>query len=225
MTLFQWSLEVVSSDVAVETGLLNVCMSPPAMSCTLCITFFWGLMSQMIWIYVTLATWGTSCLWMGGGVFVPCIYPSPWKSCPISLDMPFLRFILSGILGNFPFWGRWQRSPSLFVRLCCQLLGQSLFIPLPLGARGVLPCWVRSLESWWLPHGLPWGLVHEDDFPGCYTCVLVVPCGFPLICGVLWGAFILYQWVWCGVRVKVIVSVCVLVGMVCRLVVPTSEVT
>ena len=42
MTMFQCSLEVVRLDIGVETGTSEVSLSPPTVSCTMCISSFWG---------------------------------------------------------------------------------------------------------------------------------------------------------------------------------------
>ena len=69
--LLQCCLEVVSSDVGVDTGMSKVSLSPPTVICTLCVYLFWGLISYMIRLYVTLATWGTLLLWMKKELLVP----------------------------------------------------------------------------------------------------------------------------------------------------------
>ena len=47
-----------------DNGQSKVKLSPPTALPALCVSFFWGRMSQMMRQYVTLAPWGTSFLWM-----------------------------------------------------------------------------------------------------------------------------------------------------------------
>ena len=95
MTLFQCSFEVVKSDVGVETGPSKVSLYPPIVSRPLCVYFFSGQISQTMWQYVTLASWGNLCLCMKKQVLVPCMSPSPWKSFPTSFDMLLLHLSFS----------------------------------------------------------------------------------------------------------------------------------
>ena len=94
MTLFQCSLKVVRSDVGLETGPSKVSLYHPTVSRTMCISLFWGQMSQTIWLNATLAPWGALFLWMKKQVLVPWISPIPRNRRPILLDMPLLHFSL-----------------------------------------------------------------------------------------------------------------------------------
>ena len=96
--LFQCSFEVVRSYVGVETGLSKVILSPPTVSCTIYVSFFWGHMLQMMRKYVTFASWGTLYLCMKKQVLVPCMSPIPWKNRPISFETPFLHLSSSETL-------------------------------------------------------------------------------------------------------------------------------
>ena len=58
----------------------------------------------------------------------------------------------------------------------------------------------------------------------CYTGDLVVPWGFTLTFDVLRGALVWCHMVLCGAHVDLVVLVRVLVGMICTLVGPPSEV-
>ena len=60
--------------------------------------------------------------------------------------------------------------------------------------------------------------------PMCYTCVIVVPWGFPFLLGVLQVSLVLCHRVLCEVSVEMIVSVHILVRMIFSPVVPPSEV-
>ena len=97
MTLFQWSLEVVRSDLGVENITSKVSLYPPTVSFTMRVSFFWGKISQTIWLHVTLEPWGIWYLWVKKQVLVTWIFPSTWKRRPISLGMNLLHFSLSGI--------------------------------------------------------------------------------------------------------------------------------
>ena len=74
ITLFQCCLEVERSDVGVETGMSKIRLSSTTVSHNMCISFFWGQISQTIQLYVTLAPWGA---------FVPV----DEKTCGNSLDI------------------------------------------------------------------------------------------------------------------------------------------
>ena len=104
MTLFQCSFQLVRLDFELETGSSKVSLSTSTVSRTLCISLFWGRMLQTMRKYVTLASWGTSCLWMKKQVLVPCMYPILWKKFPISFAMSFLYFSSSWPLMRYRYY-------------------------------------------------------------------------------------------------------------------------
>ena len=92
MMLFQYSFEVVRLDVGVETSTSKVSLSPPTVSCTLCISFLWGPNAADDAAMCDLGVLGGFFPMDEKQLLVPCISPSPWKSFPISFDMPLLNF-------------------------------------------------------------------------------------------------------------------------------------
>ena len=131
-----------------ETGKSKVSLSPPKLSCNLCVSFFYIQMLQTMRKCVALASWGTSFLWMKKQVLVPCMYLIPWKIRPISFDMPLLYLSFSG-----PLMSCWYSC--------------SFPVPVYMTALALPGCNVRLPVTWLMTsHSSPAGLTRVSGLIG-----------------------------------------------------------
>ena len=80
----------------VETGPSKGNLLPPTVLCAWCVSFFWCLMSQIIYQCVDLAPCGTQFLLMKRQVSIPLILSLTCKRNQILLYRPFLHLCLFG---------------------------------------------------------------------------------------------------------------------------------
>ena len=154
---------------------------PTTVSQTLCVSFFWVRMLQMMRKYVNLASWGTLCLSIKKQVLVPCMSLIPWKNRPISFEMSFIYLNFSG--------------PLIRCRYSCAFIvsGNMTALSLP-------GCNVRLTVTWSMTaQSSPAGLMRGAGLLGLEGGVLIVTRWFAMrSCPCISLDLVLY---WCCVGI------------------------